>query len=1753
MGAGLLQLVATSFEDIILTEQPEITLFKTIYRRHSSFSIMPIKLNFTGNFTYNSENYCEINKYADFVKDLYLKIELPQVTAEPIPETASYINNTLLSHYGITWNYRNMSGETISGIVANQPITELYQAESLSGIFYYKSQTISGYTLQISTLSGYLNEIRTNLDPISGIYINTSGSYYPVSGSMYPTQYLIRCLEDMTINYNNNYNYTTLSGSNITLSGFSLVYDYLNSYFNDIENNNKLIFGSKNPYYQNPTLYYTENYLMNVDLLYERILVALLNEIIIKNQYPYLESILLAYNMIYMTDNLIVSNKNASEYYLFLLNNYYKILFRQPIIYNDVYLTYNNIVRTSAFTSTNDLNNSKSLLLDNIYGTINQYLYHFQDIYSSLTTNDPLISCRYYHYLLSTNEEILFLMPGTITSYQSDVLKDRIIRTRTNKQLMENIINNNYIVVDKYIQQMNTDYNSFIKNLEVAGNEGLIANNTIDINYYNNINMATLWTTLDGISGVTNDVSGIHLLNKIPLAVNNNLYNITAYDMSGVVLTDFWALNQSGFEELRNTINNELYSDINNYQILTQDNLTLTQLKNIDSTHANVFKPPKIYKYNRNGEYSYMSVIKYINYSYQSFMVDKINEWNTTSLSGISGECYNKLTDLYNVFKMEYLPPYEEYILNNYRIPYNNEIFGNPNDKIFDAVSVLYNILVERLIFVYSGLYVNLNNLMYTLSNLGMYLYNNNCITTQYLDNNLLDKNDDKLVNIVNGYGWGNNNYGQATGNINNSYGNVNLNGDIIHNLTKITTYNNLNIGLFDNGKLYYWGNSSNTNFNNIITELNKYYEFIDIGLQNDYGLYLIDNYNKLYYINQNLTTNINDYNISGSYLNIYGGEKYYGITSTSGDTFIRNLSNQTLSTLSGITNISFGRDTVMTLNTSGDVSAWYYTDSGTTIEECSGLSNIISIATGYVHYASLNSSGVIYTWYSSLALDIEKNGQCFEKQDGSNNPPPSILTNLEYSMVGAGGYYTGCSTNLNNYGISGIYYKYNNQLFIVGGTSGQKQSQLYPLDISQKGISFNVATNISGQFITNCCNNILIGQDHVMLEMKSLPYHYINLNNIANSGLLIITNNLVDIRNNYTITFNDNYRDPIPTNNNYNNQIFNLVKTGLNYQDYYFYSFSDSGINPISIMDYIYNLSQTGTYGDITNNSIILNSINNQLNQSLTYWNPINLTSIPMVNFDYNLGIYDGINSNRTISGQTVGILTDFNISVNNPSNPYTVGTDLYEWYSNNISGMSIVERGNYINFINDLVVNIFPTNQKSYVIFNNINKSYFSLFQNNVNCLDFISYFISFINNTFSVFYDKRTSISSTNINIYNTVCSYYTTLMTTLTNYINNMNSLTDNTIMSYFNGSTVNISWINNIGYNIFDEIDLMIGDEQIEKLTNDWLFLYNELTITNEKLRGHNILIGNVVELLTPNTTLPLYQLYISLPFWFCRYANEALPLIALNNTVVRLRIKTKNLNDLIQIENKDQIQGKYKLIYNNTNSNSYILGTFIYVSDDERMTIARSKHEYLADYNINLNEIFLDVSKLDVCTNNLIVIKTIINPKATNLYDKYVYTIQIRLDGNCPCKELIWTFQDVSTEFGEYYYQEQYQYGLCLGNEVVRKVLPYFDNAYIKFFGLERETVKEYNFYQCCYPSISHTRVPNKNIYTYPFSIYPEELQPSGSANFSKISDIYLCLTLSPYLIQQLLNGNKKYRINIFGRFTNILRIMSGMGGLAFI
>lgn len=119
---------------------------------------------------------------------------------------------------------------------------------------------------------------------------------------------------------------------------------------------------------------------------------------------------------------------------------------------------------------------------------------------------------------------------------------------------------------------------------------------------------------------------------------------------------------------------------------------------------------------------------------------------------------------------------------------------------------------------------------------------------------------------------------------------------------------------------------------------------------------------------------------------------------------------------------------------------------------------------------------------------------------------------------------------------------------------------------------------------------------------------------------------------------------------------------------------------------------------------------------------------------------------------------------------------------------------------------------------------------------------------------------------------------------------------------------------------------------------------------------------------------------------------------------------------------------------------------------------------------------------------------------------------------------------------------QPFNYGLDLagnGNPIV--------SAKLQLNGHDRFDEQDGDYFNYVQPYQHHTRTPADGVNVYSFGLHPEQHQPSGTANLSRIDTTQLHLTFVSNV-----NGVRGSLLWIFAFSYNVFRIMSGMGGLAY-
>ena len=97
MGGGIIQLVAYGSQDIYLSANPQVTFFKSVYKRHTNFAIETIDQISNGNIDFDKKSNFQISRKGDLVNKMYLKllIESDSINEIEIKDVLSNLTNTM--------------------------------------------------------------------------------------------------------------------------------------------------------------------------------------------------------------------------------------------------------------------------------------------------------------------------------------------------------------------------------------------------------------------------------------------------------------------------------------------------------------------------------------------------------------------------------------------------------------------------------------------------------------------------------------------------------------------------------------------------------------------------------------------------------------------------------------------------------------------------------------------------------------------------------------------------------------------------------------------------------------------------------------------------------------------------------------------------------------------------------------------------------------------------------------------------------------------------------------------------------------------------------------------------------------------------------------------------------------------------------------------------------------------------------------------------------------------------------------------------------------------------------------------------------------------------------------------------------------------------------------------------------------------------------------------------------------------------
>jgi len=359
--------------------------------------------------------------------------------------------------------------------------------------------------------------------------------------------------------------------------------------------------------------------------------------------------------------------------------------------------------------------------------------------------------------------------------------------------------------------------------------------------------------------------------------------------------------------------------------------------------------------------------------------------------------------------------------------------------------------------------------------------------------------------------------------------------------------------------------------------------------------------------------------------------------------------------------------------------------------------------------------------------------------------------------------------------------------------------------------------------------------------------------------------------------------------------------------------------------------------------------------------------------------------------------------------------------------------------------------------------------------------------------------------------------------------------------------------NNVAYDVnwiaeraIAAVELTIGGQRIDKHFQTWWRLYSEVFLAEDDKASYGKMTTSATLTNATSGTSP-FRVYLPLIFFFNRNPGLYLPLIALQYHEVRMDFDlTTYFNSYFQT------------------SVFEVWANYVYLDTEERRRFAQKGHEYL-------------IEQVQHTGGDTI---TTLSETSAQL---------IRLSYNHPVKELVWCYQNaapttylnamwnfstnpsnvnvtvsankiaaantimLSHHFGQPHlmmgvgFDTNCPHAVALVEEgtasVTQEAGPLHQFKLI-LNGQDRFKEQYGKYFNQVQPYYHHSGNPYPGIYVYSFALQPEEHQPTGTCNFSRIDNAQVWVALKA---GGLSNIQKMFAVNY-----NILRIQSGMGGLAF-
>tara|TARA_X000001036_G_scaffold439549_1_gene491085 strand:+ start:6360 stop:7991 length:1632 start_codon:yes stop_codon:yes gene_type:complete len=352
-----------------------------------------------------------------------------------------------------------------------------------------------------------------------------------------------------------------------------------------------------------------------------------------------------------------------------------------------------------------------------------------------------------------------------------------------------------------------------------------------------------------------------------------------------------------------------------------------------------------------------------------------------------------------------------------------------------------------------------------------------------------------------------------------------------------------------------------------------------------------------------------------------------------------------------------------------------------------------------------------------------------------------------------------------------------------------------------------------------------------------------------------------------------------------------------------------------------------------------------------------------------------------------------------------------------------------------------------------------------------------------------------------------------------------------------------SWIDSVGHRLIKSVRINLGGDNIDEHNGKWLEIWDQLTHDATSKDAYSMMTGK--NGLTGFTDGGRRVLYIPLQFWFNRNPGLSLPLIALQYHEVKVVFDFEDLQKLVKAPATGKWGSGAQNDYENGGpygSNTAQLTTANVIADQAsasawQTTLSALSYEFKAD--LYVDYIYLDTEerkRFSQMSHEYLIDQLQIQGRETITS----YNHRCKLNFNHPVKELVWVFEPPENPGnGTGAIDPKYAHGYYSGvdNEDYFKQLTevefghfgqtaltggavhsWLKDAKLQINGHDRFTSRPGEYFSRVQPWQHHSGSPSVPIYVYSFALRPEDFQPSGTCNFSRIDNSYLEVNLNKLL-----------------------------------